>query len=86
MSQPKKSMFEPGARCGPGKAYTVVRLLGAGGMGEVFEVERDGRRYAYKALQFRHQHNKVVQEKFRAEAAAGREIARRCESGAVRAG
>jgi hypothetical protein len=54
MATSKKTLYQPGDRVGPDAAYTVVSLLGAGGMGEVFEVERDGQRYAYKALQFRH--------------------------------
>lgn len=82
----QKPVYREGDRAGPGGGYRVLRMLGAGGMGEVYEVERDGRRYAYKTLQFRHKHNAHVMERFRAEAAAGQEmlhpnIARVYESG-----
>ena len=41
------SLLEIGSKFGD---YTVVKLLGKGGMGEVYLVEKDGINYALKLL------------------------------------
>ena len=56
-------------------AYRVVRLLGQGGMGAVYEVvhEKLGVRYALKAFTLNHGHVQLLKERFLAE---GRILAR----------
>lgn len=52
--------------------YTVVRLLGTGGMGQVFEAVHDqmGRRAAIKVLHKKFAHNKQIAARFLNEARA----------------
>jgi eukaryotic-like serine/threonine-protein kinase len=47
-AQPQEPMFRPRSRF---HLFTIVRLLGRGGMAEVYEVQYQGRRYALKVLQ-----------------------------------
>lgn len=58
--------FEPGYKIG---AYTIVRLLGQGGMGAVYEVEHEqlGVRYALKAFTAQDGYVDVLKKKFLAE-------------------
>ena len=65
-------IFEPGQKIG---AYRIVRLLGQGGMGSVYEVEHEqlGVRYALKAFSTENKHAEVLKKKFLAE---GRVLAR----------
>ena len=53
-------------------AYTIVRLLGAGGMGQVYEGIHDqiGRRAAIKLLHRRYANNKLIVQRFINEARA----------------
>ena len=64
--------FEPGQKIG---VYRIVRLLGEGGMGAVYEVEHDrlGVRYALKIFTAQCSHADVLKKKFLAE---GRVLAR----------
>ena len=48
--------------------YRIVRQLGAGGMGAVFEVERDGKRYALKVIQAGLSHHESYRARFEQEA------------------
>ena len=59
--------FKPGDRC---DRYAVVRLLGAGGMGEVYEAVHafTGRPVALKCLQLRHASKADILERMRREA------------------
>ena len=56
-------IFSPGYKIG---AYTVVRLLGQGGMGDVYEVvhEQLGTHYALKAFACDYEEAEVLQKKF----------------------
>jgi serine/threonine-protein kinase len=59
--------YKPGDRC---DRYTIVRLLGAGGMGEVYEATHafTGRPVALKCLQLRHASKADILERMRHEA------------------
>ena len=58
--------FEPGQKIG---AYRIIRLLGQGGMGAVYEVEHEqlGVRYALKAFTLQEGHVEILKKKFLAE-------------------
>lgn len=60
------ALFQPGQKIG---AYHIVRLLGQGGMGAVYEVEHEqlGVRYALKAFTLDHGYVDVLKKKFLAE-------------------
>ena len=66
------TVFPPDARIG---VYRIVRLLGQGGMGAVYEVvhEKLGVHYALKTFTLDHGHVQLLQERFLAE---GRILAR----------
>lgn len=66
MADEKKSAFEPGCQLGNWK---VVKLLGRGGMAEVYEVEdvRLGSRYALKLFTYDRGSGETVKERFYAE-------------------
>ena len=59
-------IFEPGQKIG---AYRIVRLLGQGGMGSVYEVEHEqlGVRYALKAFIAQDDYADILKKKFLAE-------------------
>lgn len=59
-------IFEPGQKIG---AYRIVRLLGQGGMGSVYEVEHEqlGVRYALKAFTAHDDYADILKKKFLAE-------------------
>lgn len=65
-------IFTPGQKIG---AYRIVRLLGQGGMGAVYEVEHEqlGVRYALKAFATHSKYADMLKKKFLAE---GRVLAR----------
>ena len=65
-------IFEPGQKIG---AYRIIRLLGQGGMGSVYEVEHEqlGVRYALKAFTAQDDYADILKKKFLAE---GRVLAR----------
>lgn len=72
MPKPKfPSRYKPGDIVGKG-AYVVAELIAQGGMAEVYRVDETatGRTYAFKVLQFRHQHNERIRNKMEAEARA----------------
>jgi len=73
--------FEPGQKIG---AYRIIRLLGEGGMGAVYEVEHEqlGVRYALKAFSTENKHAEVLKNKFLAE---GKVLARLRDPHLVRA-
>ena len=58
--------FEPGQKIG---AYRIIRLLGQGGMGAVYEVEHEqlGVRYALKAFTLESGHVDILKNKFLTE-------------------
>ena len=58
--------FEPGQKIG---SYRIIRLLGQGGMGAVYEVEHEqlGVRYALKAFTSQSEYADVLKKKFLAE-------------------
>lgn len=59
-----------------GAVYRIIRFIGRGGMGEVYEVARDdsGARFALKCLQLQHAGSPTVIERARLEARVLREI------------
>ena len=59
-------IFEPGQKIG---AYRIIRLLGQGGMGAVYEVEHEqlGVRYALKAFTAQSEYADILKKKFLAE-------------------
>ena len=59
-------IFEPGQKIG---AYRIIRLLGQGGMGSVYEVEHEqlGVRYALKAFTAQDDYADILKKKFLAE-------------------
>ncbi len=58
--------FEPGQKIG---SYRIIRLLGQGGMGAVYEVEHEqlGVRYALKAFTSQSEYADILKKKFLAE-------------------
>ena len=58
--------FEPGQKIG---SYRIIRLLGQGGMGAVYEVEHEqlGVRYALKAFSSQSEYADILKKKFLAE-------------------
>lgn len=64
--QSKHMMFDIGQKIG---AYRIIRLLGQGGMGAVYEVEHEqlGVHYALKAFTLRGRHVDVLKNKFLTE-------------------
>ena len=73
--------FEPGQQIG---AYRIIRLLGEGGMGAVYEVEHEklGVRYALKAFSTENKHAEALKRKFLDE---GKVLARLRDPHLVRA-
>ena len=72
--------FEPGQKIG---AYRIIRLLGQGGMGSVYEVEHEqlGVHYALKAFAAQDDYADILKKKFLAE---GKVLARLRESHLIR--
>lgn len=67
-AEQKTPVLQPGARLGP---YLVVRLVGEGGMGEVYEASHvtTGKAFALKVLKRKYWQNDVIVERFVAEGA-----------------
>ena len=63
-AQPQEPMFRARSRF---HLFTIVRLLGRGGMAEVYEVQYQGRRYALKVLQRRLQLDPSQLKRFESE-------------------
>src|SRR5512132_1123719 len=63
-AQPQEPMWRPGSRF---HLFIIVRLLGRGGMAEVYEVQYQGRRYALKVLQRRLQLDSSQLKRFESE-------------------
>jgi len=63
-AKPQETVFRPGSRF---HLFTILRVLGRGGMAEVYEVKLQGRHYALKVLQRRLQLDPSQLKRFESE-------------------